>query len=56
VPSGCSFHPRCPYAQAVCTSETPELREVAPGHLAACHFAGEAGFERGSAVKNGEVA
>ncbi len=56
VPSGCSFHPRCPYAQAVCASEVPELREVRPGHLAACHFSGEAGFERGSAVKQGEVA
>lgn len=40
-PSGCYFHPRCPYAQDVCSEKTPELREVAPGHFAACHFADE---------------
>jgi oligopeptide transport system ATP-binding protein len=39
-PSGCPFHPRCPFAQMPrCQSETPMLREVAPGHWAACHFA-----------------
>lgn len=37
-PSGCYFHPRCPYAQAVCAKETPPLREVTPGQFAACHF------------------
>ena len=39
VPPGCSFHTRCPIAQAVCSVERPPLREVAPGQLAACHFA-----------------
>jgi oligopeptide transport system ATP-binding protein len=39
-PSGCAFHPRCPAAQFPrCKSEHPTLREVAPGHWAACHFA-----------------
>jgi peptide/nickel transport system ATP-binding protein len=38
-PSGCYFHPRCKYAQKICPEETPLLREVSPGHLAACHFA-----------------
>ena len=37
-PSGCHFHPRCPRAQAQCRTEAPTLRELAPGHLAACHF------------------
>jgi oligopeptide/dipeptide ABC transporter ATP-binding protein len=37
-PSGCAFHPRCPYAQERCRSERPVLREVAPGRQAACHF------------------
>jgi oligopeptide/dipeptide ABC transporter ATP-binding protein len=37
-PSGCTFHPRCPYAQERCRSETPMLREVAPGRLVTCHF------------------
>ena len=37
-PSGCHFHTRCPYVQARCRIETPPLREVAPGHYAACHL------------------
>jgi peptide/nickel transport system ATP-binding protein len=40
-PPGCYFHPRCPYVQERCRVETPALREVHPGHYAACHFAGE---------------
>jgi len=47
VPSGCPFHPRCPYAQTVCVKEVPMLREIEAGHTAACHFAGEPGFVRG---------
>ncbi|WP_116709363.1 ABC transporter ATP-binding protein [Actinomycetospora cinnamomea] len=40
IPHGCPFHPRCAYAQDVCTDEVPPLREVgAPDHRAACHFA-----------------
>jgi oligopeptide transport system ATP-binding protein len=39
-PSGCPFHPRCPIAEApVCQNEIPPLREVTPGHWAACHLA-----------------
>jgi oligopeptide/dipeptide ABC transporter ATP-binding protein len=37
-PAGCHFHPRCPYALARCRSEAPLLREVEPGHFAACHL------------------
>ena len=37
-PKGCYFNPRCKYAQKICTEETPALREVSPGHMAACHF------------------
>jgi len=39
VPSGCSFHTRCPIAQDICRVERPKLAETAQGHLAACHFA-----------------
>ena len=39
IPSGCSFHPRCPRAEPVCSVEPPALREVAGGRLSACHFA-----------------
>ena len=40
-PAGCSFHPRCPHPlkNDRCRTEPPALRVVAPGQLAACHFA-----------------
>jgi oligopeptide transport system ATP-binding protein len=38
-PSGCPFHPRCPIAVERCKIEIPPLRELAPGHFAACHLA-----------------
>jgi peptide/nickel transport system ATP-binding protein len=41
VPSGCPFHPRCPYAASLggrCEREIPELRAVDLGHLSACHL------------------
>ena len=38
-PTGCRFHPRCPIAQAICTTEEPALRPLRDGRLAACHFA-----------------
>ena len=40
-PSGCYFHPRCPFAQERCQTEEPELRDVGDGHLAACHYSEE---------------
>lgn len=36
IPPGCSFHPRCPLATAYSSSHVPDLREVKPGHHAAC--------------------
>lgn len=40
-PSGCVFHPRCSYAQEICSQKIPELQEIEPEHYAACHFARE---------------
>jgi peptide/nickel transport system ATP-binding protein len=37
-PSGCRFHPRCPYAQAICAEREPQLEELRPNHQAACFF------------------
>lgn len=37
-PSGCRFHPRCPYAEPVCAGEEPMLQEVADNHRVACHL------------------
>lgn len=36
-PSGCRFRTRCRYASDLCQQEDPELKEVSPGHFAACH-------------------
>jgi peptide/nickel transport system ATP-binding protein len=35
-PAGCAYHPRCPSATADCTAAVPPLREMRPGHFAAC--------------------
>jgi oligopeptide/dipeptide ABC transporter ATP-binding protein len=37
-PSGCSFHPRCPFVFDRCSQEEPALRELAPLHKVACHL------------------
>jgi len=38
-PSGCYFHPRCPFAQEICRTTEPLMREITEGHSTACHFA-----------------
>ena len=40
-PSGCYFHPRCPFAVERCKLEAPALREITPAHLVSCHRAEE---------------
>ena len=37
-PSGCHFHPRCPYVEARCKTEAPALRDVGLGRQVACHL------------------
>ncbi|MFQ6028352.1 MAG: ABC transporter ATP-binding protein [Dehalococcoidia bacterium] len=38
LPTGCAFHPRCPFKFDRCIVDTPEYLEVAPGHRASCHL------------------
>ncbi|WFE74769.1 ATP-binding cassette domain-containing protein [Roseinatronobacter sp. S2] len=40
-PSGCHFHPRCPYATDQCKTEVPDFRETRKNHFVACHRADE---------------
>jgi peptide/nickel transport system ATP-binding protein len=52
-PSGCYFHPRCRYAQEICSEERPPLRDIGDEHWVACHFAEElelAGLEAQQAM------
>ncbi|MGA2237639.1 MAG: ABC transporter ATP-binding protein [Candidatus Bathyarchaeia archaeon] len=37
-PKGCRFHPRCPYAQNICSEREPQLEEIKPQRYAACFF------------------
>jgi oligopeptide transport system ATP-binding protein len=54
LPSGCVFHPRCPFAQDVCRTESPKLIEVTAGRFAACHFA-ESFVQDGSIHPNAPI-
>lgn len=37
-PTGCMFHTRCPFATERCRVETPQRKELSPGHFVACHL------------------
>ncbi len=37
-PTGCAFHPRCPFVLDRCSDDMPELRELSPGHKVSCHL------------------
>ena len=38
LPHGCYFHDRCPFAKPICKEQRPEMKEIEPGHVAACHL------------------
>ncbi|MBM3223153.1 MAG: ATP-binding cassette domain-containing protein [Candidatus Tectomicrobia bacterium] len=42
IPSGCAFHPRCPYVQPICRTHTPPLTMLTAQHQVACHLYPEA--------------
>ncbi len=44
-PPGCRFHTRCPYAQEICRTERPRLRDAGPGRQVSCHLAEELALE-----------
>lgn len=44
---GCPFAPRCRHAREICRAQFPPWKETAPGHGAACHFAGELSLQGG---------
>lgn len=43
LPSGCAFHPRCPYAMNICKEQTPNYIAAKPNHKVACWLIEEAG-------------
>ncbi|MBW5445409.1 ATP-binding cassette domain-containing protein [Cohnella sp. CFH 77786] len=47
IPSGCRFHPRCPYAMDACRTDEPPLRQSLSGHKAACWLDDEGGLRPG---------
>ena len=53
-PSGCRFHPHCPYCQPVCIEQDPALISLTPDHRSACHFAGQGRFIQPSLVTSPE--
>lgn len=56
LPSGCRFHPRCPYAMARCSSEAPPMMTVGPQQQAACWlYEDEAAFTAALDSDNGEA-
>ncbi|HYJ12167.1 MAG TPA: ABC transporter ATP-binding protein [Thermomicrobiales bacterium] len=47
IPSGCPFHPRCPYATEICSTQRPPLVDLGGTHLAACHHADQVSKDQG---------
>ena len=48
-PSGCYFHPRCPFAKEICKTDDPPLKKISDGRFAKCHFTDEIQLEGVSA-------
>jgi peptide/nickel transport system ATP-binding protein len=48
IPTGCAFHPRCPYVKDICTQQVPELISLNNEHKVACWLVGEGERQTGS--------
>ena len=55
VPSGCPFHPRCPYRFESCVDLEPPLLDSQPGHAVACHLPAAQRLRVGQAVRSAQV-
>ncbi|ETW99726.1 MAG: peptide ABC transporter substrate-binding protein [Candidatus Entotheonella factor] len=57
-PSGCRFHPRCPFAEPVCTDTEPQLYDlsIAPGYQVACHMTIPGSGHTGAGVATRSIA
>lgn len=47
LPSGCSFHPRCPYCMDICREVNPAPADIGGGHMVKCHLFGNGGRKNG---------
>ncbi len=47
-PSGCYFHPRCPYTEPICRQKSPELDDLGKEHWVACHLRKREGYTKNS--------
>jgi oligopeptide/dipeptide ABC transporter ATP-binding protein len=56
LPSGCSFHPRCPLTngRAICREQVPQLVDVGGEHVSACHFASEMSAQHADVARSRE--
>jgi peptide/nickel transport system ATP-binding protein len=44
LPTGCAFHPRCPFVMDICRQEIPEYKNVKPNHKVACWLVEEKSY------------
>lgn len=53
LPTGCAFHPRCPYAQEICKVEIPPYKKIIGEHGSSCHFSDDPEFLKNAPVQEG---
>ncbi len=53
LPTGCAFHPRCPYAKEICRVEVPPYKKIIGEHGSSCHFSADPEFLKNAPVHEG---